>query len=100
MSETMIATKPAVSSMATYRQYNRLFKNAMIGIIVLNQENKIYYSNRYVEALFGYSKEEFTGKAAELLIHSSFRRRFEAYLQHYYHPHQAPDMGKTANLGG
>ena len=42
-------------------QYESVFDNASIGMLVTNKENKIIFSNLYIEKLFGYEKWELSG---------------------------------------
>ena len=100
MSITLQTLIPAAcpNPIVPYLNYSNLFKNAMIGIIVLNQENKIYYSNSFADNLFGYSKYELVGKPVGLLIHSKFHKQFEIYWQRFYFNPQVYGMDKRLNL--
>jgi len=101
MSSTFQTSAPVAgpNPMAPYLKYSNLFKNVMIGIIVLNQENKIYYSNSFAANLFGYSTYELVGKPVELLIHTKFHKQFEIYRQRFYFKPPVYGMDKRLILG-
>lgn len=51
-----------------------LFKNAFLGIIVINHEGNILQINHFTESLFGYTSKELIGKKIEVLIPERFRK--------------------------
>ncbi|MDP4261395.1 MAG: PAS domain-containing sensor histidine kinase [Bacteroidota bacterium] len=67
------------------RQYGALFNNAVIGIVLINQEGEIIHVNQFAENQFGYTGDELIGKNVELLIPAKYSREHEKFWQHFYH---------------
>jgi len=80
------------------RQYEALFNNAIIGIVLTNQFGEIVHINRFAEKQFGYQWNELIGKPVELLIPRQFRGMHTSYRQGFYHHPQTRIMGEGRDL--
>lgn len=59
--------------------YEAFFKNASIGIMVVNKSGEIINTNPFLLTLFGYEENELNGKKIELLIPDRFHHQ---HVQH------------------
>ncbi len=80
------------------RQFEALFNNAIIGIVLTNQAGEIMLMNQFAENQFGYTRDELVGKSVELLIPHKFRGKHEGHRQHFYHHPQTRMMGAGRDL--
>jgi len=80
------------------RQFEALFNNAIIGIVLTNQAGEIMLVNQFAEDQFGYTGKELVGKPVELLIPHKFRGRHEGHRQNFYHHPQTRMMGEGRDL--
>lgn len=80
-------------------EFEALFNNAAIGIIIVNSEGRILLVNQFALNQFGYEPEELVGKKIELLIPRRFKERHEHHRDHYHNhnPHSRP-MGRGMDL--
>jgi PAS domain S-box len=80
-------------------EFEALFNNAAIGIIIVNSEGDILLVNQFAHNQFGYSHGELDGQKIEVLIPMRFKK---AHIQHrdnfhQHNPHSRP-MGKGMDL--
>lgn len=66
------------------RQYEALFNNAAIGIVLANQAGEIIHLNRFAEMQFGYKRDELVGRSFDLLIPQKCHDGHEGYWEHFY----------------
>ncbi len=80
-------------------EFEALFNNAAIGIIIVNSEGNILLVNQFALNQFGYESEELIGQKIEVLIPRRFQKRHEAHRDHYHqhNPHSRP-MGRGMDL--
>lgn len=80
-------------------EFEALFNNAAIGIIIVNSEGNILLVNQFALNQFGYELEELVGKKIEILIPKRFKERHESHRDHYHqhNPHSRP-MGRGMDL--
>lgn len=80
-------------------EFEALFNNAAIGIIIVDSEGTILLVNQFAENQFGYLPEELIGEKIELLIPHRYRERHIKYRDDYhrYNPHSRP-MGTGMDL--
>jgi len=80
------------------RQYEALFNNAIVGIVLTDQAGEIIHINRFAENQFGYTREELIGKPVEQLIPRKFRGKHEGHREHFYRHPQTRTMGEGRDL--
>ncbi|MDR3714205.1 MAG: PAS domain-containing sensor histidine kinase [Puia sp.] len=90
--------KGAVGDNIDARQYEALFNNAIVGIVLTDQAGEIIHMNRFAENQFGYKRDELVGKPVELLIPRKFRGKHEGYREHFYRHPQTRTMGEGRDL--
>ena len=80
-------------------EYEALFNNAAIGIIIVNSEGSILLVNQFALNQFGYEPGELVGKKIEVLIPRRFKERHEHHRDYYHNhnPHSRP-MGRGLDL--
>lgn len=80
-------------------EFDALFNNAAIGIIIVNGSGNILLVNNFAENQFGYSAEELLGEKIEKLIPQRFREKHVHYRDNYHkhNPHSRP-MGTGMDL--
>ncbi len=70
----------------TEEKYHHLINTAKDGILIVNQEGIIEFSNLQIETMFGYSSLELQKQMVEILIPDSIRifhiKKIEDYLSH------------------
>lgn len=79
-------------------QFNALFNNATLGIVVANHQGDILLANPFAEKQFGYSSQELIGRKVEALIPENFHHIHQMHRNHYVdHPVSRP-MGLGLDL--
>ena len=80
------------------RQFEALFNNAIIGIVLTDQAGEIMLVNQFAETQFGYAASELIGKQVEVLIPNEFRKGHEGHRQGFYRHPQTRVMGAGRDL--
>jgi PAS domain S-box-containing protein len=80
------------------KAFKSLFEHATISILVTDETGAINLVNPNAEKLFGYTKEELTGKPIELLIPEQLKDVHRQYRQQYFKAPKARPMGLGKNL--
>ena len=80
-------------------EFEAIFNNAAIGIIIVNSEGTILLVNQFALNQFEYTIEELEGKKIEVLIPRRYQARHEEHRDNYHqhNPHSRP-MGRGMNL--
>jgi len=98
MSETVGNLVGVAVSKIDSRQYEALFNNAIIGIVLTNQAGEIIHVNRFAENQFGYEEGELAGKKVEVLIPRRVEGKHEGYRTGFYRHPQTRMMGEGRDL--
>lgn len=69
-------------------------------MVIVNASGTILFTNRQVSALFGYRRDEITGKNVEMLIPERFRARHVGHREHFAGNERARPMGAGLELFG
>jgi PAS domain S-box-containing protein len=80
------------------KAFKSLFEHATISILVTDENGAINLVNPNAEKLFGYSKEELTGKPIEILIPENLKEIHCQHRQHYFQAPKARPMGLGKDL--
>lgn len=86
---------------STSEQFEALFNNAAIGIVMVNKAGDIQLGNQFALQQFGYTSEELIGQKIEILIPKSISQRHQQHRKNYHehNPHSRP-MGRGMDLMG
>lgn len=79
---------------------NAVFKEATVGMLIVNQGGKIVKINPFAEKMFGYEKGILENKQLEILVPQAFRT---AHIQHRQNYNKNPEprlMGAQLELFG
>ena len=68
---------------ASEERFRRLAETASDGILTIDEESTILFSNQAVERIFGYSAEELSGQKLTLLMAPPLQARHTAALERY-----------------
>jgi len=80
------------------KAFKSLFEHATISILVTDENGDINLVNPNAEKLFGYDREELTGKPIELLIPEQLKEIHRQHRQHYFKAPKARPMGLGKDL--
>ena len=80
------------------KAFKSLFEHATISILVTDENGDINLVNPNAEKLFGYTKEELTGKPIELLIPEPLRDIHRKHRHQYFKAPKARAMGLGKDL--
>jgi PAS domain S-box-containing protein len=80
------------------KAFKSLFEHATISILVTDETGAINLVNPNAEKLFGYTKEELSGKPIEILIPEQLKDIHRQYRQQYFKAPKARPMGLGKNL--
>jgi PAS domain S-box-containing protein len=80
------------------KAFKSLFEHATISILVTDETGAINLVNPNAEKLFGYTKEELTGKPIEILIPEQLKDIHRQYRQQYFKAPKARPMGLGKDL--
>ncbi|HEY1031793.1 MAG TPA: PAS domain S-box protein, partial [Flavipsychrobacter sp.] len=80
-------------------EFEALFNNAAIGIIIVDSVGTIVLANQFALQQFGYRDEEIIGQKIEKLIPQRFKAKHETHRDRYHNhnPHSRP-MGTGLDL--
>lgn len=90
--------KAQLKAVQNAQQFQALFNNSTIGIVITNQDGQIINFNQYGEDLFGYLKEEIVGQPVEVLIPQNFRGGHKQYRDTFIQHPQNRTMGAGRDL--
>ncbi|MEJ1958537.1 MAG: PAS domain S-box protein [Nitrosomonadales bacterium] len=74
-------------------QLQAIIRNAMDGIIMINEAGEILGFNPAAEHIFGYAESDVLGKNLKMLMPEPVRSEHDAYLNHYRQTGQAKIVG-------
>lgn len=77
-----------------------LLESATDAMIIIDREGRIILANPVIEQLFGYPRQELTGKPMEILLPERFRRAHGFQLGDYFAQPHARAMGAGMELLG
>jgi PAS domain S-box-containing protein len=80
------------------KAFKSLFEHATISILVTDENGDINLVNPNAEKLFGYTREELSGKPIELLIPEPLKDIHRQHRQHYFKSPKARPMGLGKDL--
>ncbi len=80
------------------KAFKSLFEHATISILVTDETGAINLVNPNAEKLFGYTKEELSGKPIEILIPEQLKDIHRQYRQQYFKAPKARPMGLGKDL--
>ena len=78
----------------------RLLESLAQGVVVVDSSGAILFANTQAETMFGYAKDELTGKPHFLLIPERFRSVHEGHMAHFFKEASARPMGIGLDLSG
>jgi PAS domain S-box-containing protein len=79
-------------------QFEALFEYATIGMLITNGRGEIGNFNACAEAMFGYTRQELTGKPIEILIPDAVRSRHENLRNGFFKKPENRPMGSNRDL--
>lgn len=79
---------------------NSIFKEANVGIIVVNKAGIIVQNNPYLEFLFGYNKGELVNMALEVLLPRNYKKTHISHRDNYLKNPRPRAMGTHHELYG
>jgi PAS domain S-box-containing protein len=80
------------------KEFEALFNNAAIGIIVINDDANILLVNQFALQQFGYIVEELIGKKIEVLIPARYKEQHIKHRDNYTHKAHSRPMGLGMDL--
>ncbi len=80
------------------QRFSALAESATDGIITIDQQGVILYTNPAANKIFGYEANELLGQALEILMPDEFRNKHRKNLQHYIQTRLPKIIGKTIGL--
>lgn len=87
-----------MDTIKAHEEFQALFNNAAIGIVIANKEGGIVLVNHFAEKQFGYTEDELVNQKIEVLIPSRFKTQHVAHREKYHgHAHSRP-MGSGLEL--
>jgi PAS domain S-box-containing protein len=79
-------------------QFEALFNDATIGIVVTDHAGTIINFNKYAEVQFGYSQQEVSGQPVEILIPNSLHGAHVGHRKGFYKHPEPRRMGEGRDL--
>lgn len=95
-----VAVRDVTGRVRAQAMFRGLLEAAPDGVVIVGAGGRIRIVNRQAEALFGYEREELTGKPIEVLIPERFREHHEAYRRDYSRAPRIRPMGVGLELYG
>lgn len=80
------------------KYYTNVFEHAAEGIILSDENARMYLVNPAAREMFGYGEAEMIGQPIDLLIPSRFRERHATFHQDYYRSPAVRKMGQGRDL--
>jgi PAS domain S-box-containing protein len=88
------------SQMDRIKQFDAIFNQPVIGIIVTDKAGKILNFNPCAESQFGFTRKEISGKDIEILIPKQFHSSHVQQREIYYQQPKPRQMGHGRDLWG
>ncbi len=79
-------------------KFKGLLEAAPDAMVIANEKGEIVLINRQTEKLFGYSKEELSGRSVEILVPVDLRSKHEGYRTNYSKDPKVRSMGSGLEL--
>jgi two-component system, cell cycle sensor histidine kinase and response regulator CckA len=79
---------------------DQLLESSPDGVVIVGRDGLIQLVNRQTERLFGYGREELTGRPLELLIPDRHREVHVAHRERFFSDPSSRPMGKGLDLAG
>jgi PAS domain S-box-containing protein len=98
MSTIAVNQKDISDAQINTHQYEALFNNTIIGILISNNAGEIMHVNRFAETQFGYDYNELIGKPVEILIPEKYRVKHKTFHEGFYSHPQTRTMGEGRDL--
>ncbi|HEY8511800.1 MAG TPA: ATP-binding protein [Cyclobacteriaceae bacterium] len=90
-----VEQKDSILSQDTFRQ---IFQNSAEGIIIVNEEGRIYLANPVAEKMFGYEPGELVGVHLGHLLPERYRARHKVYREQFFQDPRPRRMGIGRDL--
>jgi len=90
--------KAELAAVRSSEQFEALFKNSAIGIVVVNSEARIINLNQFAEEQFNYRKEEIIGQPVEILLPNKFRKSHHTFRTNFINAPTNRVMGAGREL--
>jgi len=102
MSESAIPGAPAQAGEPPLKEetYRRIIESAPNAIVLVDAMGTIVLVNAQTEKLFGYQREELTGRPVEVLVPERLRAAHPGYRADFFASPQTRAMGKGRDLFG
>jgi len=82
------------------KMLNAIFKEATVGIIIVDKTGTIVQNNPYLETLFGYEAGELQGSKLEVLLPKKYKKGHVKHRDQYLQKPRARSMGTHQELFG
>ncbi len=81
------------------KRLSAFFKSAPVGVIVINEYQEIVELNPKAETIFGFTKEEISGKTlSETIIPHQYREAHNSGMHHFIKTGEGPVLNKTIEI--
>jgi len=81
-------------------RFRRVFESAPNGMVMTDEDGRIMLTNRQMEALFGYDREELIGQPIELLVPERLHESHRAHREKFRSERRPRMMGVNQDLYG
>jgi PAS domain S-box-containing protein len=81
-------------------RFRTLVESAPDAVVIIDTGGRIVMVNARIEQLFGYTRDQLTGKPVEVLLPERFRKRHAGYRENYVIAPVSRPMGSGADLYG
>lgn len=82
------------------RRFRRLFENLPLGLLVIDDLQRIVRVNGTLASEFGYQREDLIGQPLEMLLPQRYRKAHESHVQGYLAAPSSRMMGSGRDLTG
>lgn len=80
--------------------FNLLSEAVSEGLLVVNKDSEIVATNKKVDKMFGYYREELIGQPLSLLIPGSYKKKHHEHVDEYFKTHKSRKMAVERCLFG
>jgi PAS domain S-box-containing protein len=95
-----VSIKAHITTKAHKKRFELVIEYSPSGLVMIDTAGMITMTNKNVETLFGYTREELMGQKIEMLVPEKFRNDHPSHRMSYFHAPSVRSMGAGRDLYG
>ncbi|SLJ86269.1 PAS domain S-box protein [Novosphingobium mathurense] len=97
---TIVYVQSLMRQVVAERRFNQIFDNLPLGLLIVDNRQRIVQANRTLASEFGYSPESLVGQPLDLLVPDRYRHGHASHVEGYIAAPSSRMMGSGRDLTG